>query len=95
MSVAPKDQALAKLDPVWSRIRDEARDMVEREPLIGSLVHATVLHHESFEDALSYRIAQKLAAADMSALILQDIARQIMNEDTGIGAAARADAVAV
>ncbi len=95
MAFAPKDQTMAKLDPVWSRIRSEAREMVERDPLIGSLVHATILHHETFEDALSYRIAQKLAAPDMSALILQDLARQVTREDRSIGAAARADVVAV
>ncbi|WP_339948968.1 serine O-acetyltransferase [uncultured Albimonas sp.] len=95
MSVAPKEDAPAKLDPVWSRIRDEAREMVEDEPLIGSLVHATVLHHDRFEDALSYRIAQKLAAPDLSALILQDVARDVIRQDKSIGAAARADVVAV
>ncbi|MGM0586626.1 MAG: serine O-acetyltransferase, partial [Pseudomonadota bacterium] len=95
MSIAPRDQSLAKLDPAWSRIRDEAREMVEREPLIASLVHATVLHHDSFEDALSYRVAQKLATPDMSALILQDIAREAMAADKSIGAASRADVVAV
>lgn len=95
MSIAPKDQALAKLDPVWSRVRDEAREIVEREPLLGSMVHATVLHHDGFEDALSYRIAQKLATPDMSALILQDIARQAMASNKGLGSAARADVVAV
>lgn len=95
MPVATKEQAATRVDPVWSRIRDEARVMVEREPLIGSLVHATVLHHDSFEDALAYRIAQKLQAPDMSALILQDIAREVVRADRGIGAAARADVVAV
>jgi serine O-acetyltransferase len=95
MSIAPRDQSLSKLDPVWSRIRDEAQEMVEREPLLGSMVHATVLHHDSFEDALSYRIAQKLAAPDMSALILQDLAREVMSRDKGVGAASRADVVAV
>lgn len=95
MSIAPRDQSLSQLDPVWSCIRDEAQEMVEREPLLGSMVHATVLHHDSFEDALSYRIAQKLAAPDMSALILQDLAREVMSRDKSVGAAARADAVAV
>ena len=95
MALKPRDEALARLDPVWSRIRDEAEAMVAGEPLIGAMVHSTVLHHDSFEDALSYRIAQKLASTEMSALILQDIARDVIARDKGIAAAARADVVAV
>ncbi|MEM1313154.1 MAG: serine O-acetyltransferase [Pseudomonadota bacterium] len=95
MTVAHKPSETTVLDPVWSRIRDDALAMLEREPVLGSLVHATVLHHDAFEDALAYRIAQKLASPDLSALILQDIARQVMAQDKGIGAAARADIVAV
>ena len=29
--------AVGKLDPVWARIRDEANDIVQREPEIGYL----------------------------------------------------------
>ena len=95
MALKPKDEALARVDPVWERICDEAREMIAAEPLIGAMVHSTVLHHDSFEDALAYRIAQKLASTEMSALILQDIARDVIKADRGIAAAARADVVAV
>jgi len=95
MALASERETPAVLDPVWTRIREEAREMVDREPLIGSMVHATVLHHHAFEDALAYRLAQKLSSPDLSALILQDIARDVMARNKGIGAAARADIVAV
>ena len=95
MSLPSEMGAPARLDPVWSRIRDEADAAAAREPLMASMIHATVLRHDSLEASVAYRIAQKLASPDLSALILQDVAREAMAADKGIGAAVRADLVAV
>ncbi len=86
---------LASLDPVWSRIRTEAEQVVQDEPLMASLVHAGVLHNGSLEGALSYRIAQKLASPEMSELILREIADEAYQNDSDLGMAARADILAV
>lgn len=86
---------IASLDPVWTMIRQEAEDVVRNEPLMASLVHAGVLHHRSLERALSYRLAQKLASPEMSDLILREIANEAFAADPWLGAAARADIMAV
>jgi serine O-acetyltransferase len=86
---------IATLDPVWDRIRSEAEAIARVEPLMASLVHAGVLHHDSLERALSYRIAQKLASPEMSDLILREIADAAYAADRSLGVAARADIIAV
>ena len=86
---------LAELDPVWSQIREEGLRTVEEEPLMGGLVHASVLHHETFECALAFRIAQKLASGEMSEQLLREIADAAYRDDARLGDAARADIVAV
>jgi serine O-acetyltransferase len=86
---------IASLDPVWSTIRTEADQIARDEPLMASLVHAGILHHSSLERALSYRIAQKLASPEMSDLILREIADGAYQDDPALGAAARADILAV
>lgn len=86
---------IASIDPVWSRLRDEAEMVARTEPLMASLVHAGVLHHQSLERALSYRISQKLASPDMSDLILREICDGAYGEDKALGIAARADILAV
>ncbi len=93
--MAYSKKALATVDPVWETVRSDALQMAESEPLMASLVHAGVLHHSSFERALSYRIAQKLASPEMSELIIREIANEALTNDRSIGAAARADIVAV
>ncbi|MFT4619225.1 MAG: serine O-acetyltransferase [Sulfitobacter sp.] len=86
---------LAHFDPVWDRITDEARDAVQAEPLLGGLLHACILHHSSLEQALAYRIAQKLSSAEMSEQLIREIADEAFASDPTLGQAARADIVAV
>jgi serine O-acetyltransferase len=86
---------LSEVDPVWQRIREEAVEAVANEPLIGGMVHTTLLHHATLESALAFRVAQKLASEEMSVQILREIADEAYASDTQLGAAARADIVAV
>ena len=86
---------LSTIDPVWSRVRDEAFDMVRNEPLLGGLVHSSLLHHGSIERALAYRFSLKLASGEMSEQILREIADEAYDSDSELGKIARADLTAV
>ena len=86
---------LTPLDPVWSRICDEARQAVVDEPLLGGVMHNSLLHHPTLERALAYRFSLKLASAEMSEQILREIADEAYAADPTLGEAARADLVAV
>lgn len=86
---------LAKLDPVWHRILEEGEAAIRDEPLLGGLIHSSVLHHGSIEQALAYRIALKLASGEMSEQILREICDEAYRSDPGLAAAARADIAAV
>src|SRR5690606_35891889 len=94
-AMAQTQARVTSLDRVWSVIRREAEQMAANEPLMASLAHSGVLHHASFERALSYRIAQKLASPEMSDLILRELAEEAYAADPQIVAAARADIIAV
>jgi serine O-acetyltransferase len=86
---------LATLDPVWHSMRAEAAQMVQNEPLMGGLVHSSLLHHSSFERALAYRFSLKLASGEMSEQILREIADSAYDSAPDLGIAARADLTAV
>lgn len=83
------------LDPVWDRIQDDAKAAIASEPLMGGMIHTTVLHHRSLESALSYRIAMKLASDEMPSQIVRELADSAYASDPSLGEAARADLVAV
>ncbi|GGH57997.1 serine O-acetyltransferase [Frigidibacter albus] len=86
---------LAQIDPVWSRICEEAEAAVKGEPLLGGLIHSSLLHHPTFERALAFRFSLKLASGEMSEQILREIADAAFADAPEIGRAARADVVAV
>ena len=93
--MAETSAKITPLDPVWQRVREEAFDMVRSEPLLGGLIHSSLLHHPSLERALAYRFSLKLASGEMSEQILREIADEAYASDPTLGQAARADVVAV
>ncbi|MFY0621288.1 MAG: serine O-acetyltransferase [Pelagimonas sp.] len=85
---------LTELDPVWARIMTEAEQAVADEPLLGGLVHYSILHHPTIERALGYRISLKLANGEMTEQILREICDEAFRADPDLAMAARADIVA-
>jgi serine O-acetyltransferase len=86
---------ISTVDPVWDRIQHEARQAVQDEPLIGGFVHACILHHQSIEKALSYRIAAKLSSNEMSMMVVREMVEEAYAKDPELIKAARADLVAI
>ncbi|PIE14407.1 MAG: serine O-acetyltransferase [Rhodobacterales bacterium] len=86
---------LTELDPVWARIVQEAEQAVRDEPLLGGLIHSSILYHGSLERALAYRISLKLASGEMSEQILREICDEAYASDPEIATDARADVAAV
>jgi serine O-acetyltransferase len=76
---------------VWSTLRIEAAMAAAQEPILASLLNATILNHATFADALSYHLAQKLGGADMNALQIREVCAEAFRADTAIVKRAEAD----
>lgn len=76
---------------VWSTLRIEAATAAAEEPILASLLNATILNHSSFADALSYQLAQKLGGSDMNALQIREVCAAAFATDPSIVASAEAD----
>jgi serine O-acetyltransferase len=76
---------------VWSTLRIEAAMAAAQEPILASLLNATILNHASFADALSYHLAQKLGGADMNALQIREVCAEAFRADPAIVKRAEAD----
>ena len=83
-----------KLDPVWDRLRAEAEEIARQEPGLGGFVYASVLAHDSFEQALIHRLAQRLGGADLPADAIISAFNDAIAAEPEIGPAARADIIA-
>lgn len=93
--MAETKQKVSTIDPVWERVCKEAYEAVRAEPLLGGLIHSSLLHHGSMERALAYRFSLKLASGEMSEQILREIADEAYAADPELAQAARADIMAV
>ncbi len=83
------------VDPVWDRMRREAKDMAASEPVPASFIFATVLNHDRLEEVLSFHLARKLSSAEVSAMVLREVFEDAFEADPSIIDAFRADTMAV
>eukprot|EP00240_Pyramimonas_obovata_P004643 CAMPEP_0118940996 /NCGR_PEP_ID=MMETSP1169-20130426/32831_1 /TAXON_ID=36882 /ORGANISM="Pyramimonas obovata, Strain CCMP722" /LENGTH=405 /DNA_ID=CAMNT_0006885645 /DNA_START=499 /DNA_END=1716 /DNA_ORIENTATION=+ len=81
-------------DVLWSKIREEAQKDADEEPLLSSFLYCSILSHRSFDMALSFVLAQKLASPVLLATHLIDIFERVILESRDIRVAARADVLA-
>jgi serine O-acetyltransferase len=87
--------AIRKIDPAWRRIREEADDIVRREPEIGTFIYSSILHHDTLEAAVVHRISERLDHPDMSAELIRQAYADALEDQPQLGEAFRADIIAV
>ncbi len=87
--------ALASVDPIWSEVQADARQIVQTEPMMASFVYATVLNHNRLEDALVHRIAQRLDNHVVTAELIRSTFEQALADDPSLSEAMRVDLAAV
>jgi serine O-acetyltransferase len=83
--------ALDTVDPAWARIRREAEEIVRREPELATFLYATVLHHDTLEAAIVYRIADRLDHSAVSGGLIRQAYEDALGDQPAIGEAFRAD----
>jgi serine O-acetyltransferase len=85
---------LDKVDPVWTRIRQEAEEIARREPELASFLYENILHRSSLESAVAHRVSQRLDHADVSSDLIRQAFSEAFEDTPSIGEAFRADIVA-
>src|ERR1700723_60734 len=86
--------ALDKVDPVWGRIRREAEDVLRREPELATFIYSTILHHDTLETAVVYRLSERLDHAAVSGGLIRQAYADALKDMPSIGDAFRADMMA-
>jgi serine O-acetyltransferase len=85
----------AEVDPVWFEIRREAEAIVRDEPAMASFVHATVLNHQSLEDAVVHRISDRLGNHVISGEVIRCTFQEALRDNQDLGEVVRCDIAAV
>ena len=86
---------IASYDPIWHRIRQDAEEILAREPALAAFVLETVLNHETLEAAVATRVAARLDHTALGSQFIVHAFGEAVKDDPGIGEAFRADIAAV
>ncbi len=86
--------ALDTVDPVWVRVRREAEEVVRREPELATFIYSTILHHDTLEAAIVYRLSERLDHAALSSELIRQAYVGALEDTPAIGESFRADIVA-
>ena len=46
-------------DPIWEQVRREAEDTSANEPVLASVIYATILSEPTLEDAVCHTVAHR------------------------------------
>ena len=86
---------ITSLNGVWDSIRASTRSNAEQEPMLASFLHATILNHRRFEDAVSYQLASGLDFGSLRGMQVRDIIDAAFEAKPEIADCIKADIVAV
>jgi serine O-acetyltransferase len=86
--------SLDKVDPVWARVRREAEDILRREPELTTFIYSTILHNDTLEAAVVYRLAERLDHAALSGELIRKAYADALEDVPALGEAFRADLMA-
>ncbi|MBZ9937513.1 serine O-acetyltransferase [Mesorhizobium sp. BR1-1-16] len=87
--------SLASFDPLWSRIRAEADEIVRGEPALSTFIYGSILAHDRLEMAVAHRIAGRLDHPDVQGDLIAQAFAEAFESDASIAHAMRVDVQAV
>ncbi len=90
----PSLNAIKNPGDLWPVMCSEARAKALEEPILGSYFHATILSHDNFGAALSFRLASKLDNPMLPTMLIRDVIQQATDADPSILQAAEIDVLA-
>jgi serine O-acetyltransferase len=88
--IRPVDQ-ISTIDPIWDMVKAEARIAADSDPVMGTFLYSTVINHKSLEDAVIYRICERLDHADMPAVLLRQTFEEMNGDNPEWSAIIRVD----
>ena len=92
---ADAEPNVSVMDPVWTRIRQEAEAIIRNEPSLASLVLTTILNHPVLENAVVHRVAARLGHPALPTELVAQVFLNAIADDPRIGESIRADILAV
>jgi serine O-acetyltransferase len=95
LNTPAQSASVGAVDPVWTTLRSEAEEVVAREPALAGFIYGSVLNHDRLEDAVAYRISERLNHAAVGGDVIRRAFADMYDAEPDLSLALRADLVAV
>lgn len=82
-------------DPVWNRLRADAREILSKEPILNILIGRTILEHRNFQEALVMRLATRIDSMEFGFSELLTNFSKAVTADPEIAQSAKSDLLAI
>ena len=79
-SSVARSEAIQPVDPIWSAVRREAMEAVERDPLLAAFPYSTILNHDGLEGAVIHRLSERLDHPDVGADLIRQTYAMMVRE---------------
>lgn len=66
-----RSDATDQVDPIWSAVRAQAEAVVQSDPVLAAFLYASILNHDTLEEAVIHRVSQRLEHQDLGADLLR------------------------
>lgn len=83
------------VDPIWDTIREEATAAAAADPAMAAFLYASVLNHDTLEEAVVHRVAKRLDHLEVSADLIRQAFQKMAKSEPEAAAALRVDIQAV
>lgn len=83
------------IDPVWTRIREDAEGIAHGEPALATFIVSTILNHDTLDAAVIHRVAGRLGHPALPADLIVQVFEDVAKGDRALGEAFRADIIAI
>jgi serine O-acetyltransferase len=79
------------VDPIWDAVREEAAEAVRRDPLLAAFIYSTILNHDTLEEAVIHRLAERLDHSDVSASLIVQTFKAMLKDNPDWSTTVRVD----
>lgn len=83
------------MDPIWDTVRNEAQDIVAKDPVLAAFIYTNCINQPSLEDAVIHRVCERLDHQDMNSSTLAQTFQQMREADPTWAITLRVDIQAV
>ncbi|HEU4986504.1 MAG TPA: serine O-acetyltransferase [Rhizobiaceae bacterium] len=88
---AARVNAPQQLDPIWSTVREEATAAVANDPLLAAFLYSTILNHDTLEEAVIHRVAERLNHEDLGADLIRQTFQSMLRDEPEWSSTVRVD----